>query len=138
MYFVTAATFDWLTLNTPYPVCHANFESHFSCTQRDEFAFNTRAICAEEWAGRIRTNMCTWSAVPLTMSAAPSISRMIPPRYANRSARKCDLIRGRRPCVEKIMCSKILPDVWDTILSPLRGLGIFLAPPPTACAVGCI
>src|ERR1035441_4148670 len=32
----------------------------------------------------------------------------------------------------------MLPDVWDTILSPLRGLVIFLSPPPTSYAVGCI
>jgi len=33
----------------------------------------------------------------------------------------------------------MLPDVWDTILSPLRGLVIFLSlPPPTAYAMGCI
>ncbi len=32
----------------------------------------------------------------------------------------------------------MLPDVWDTILSPLRGLVIFVSPPPTAYAVGCI
>jgi hypothetical protein len=32
MYFVTAATFDSLTLNTPYPVCHAKSELHFART----------------------------------------------------------------------------------------------------------
>src|SRR5881398_3739041 len=32
----------------------------------------------------------------------------------------------------------MLPDVWDTILSPLRGLVILLSPLPTAYAVGCI
>jgi len=48
IYFVTAATFDSLTPNTPYPVCQASLESPFSCTQPDELTFTTRVISAAE------------------------------------------------------------------------------------------
>jgi hypothetical protein len=53
---VTAATFDSLTLNSPYPVCQANSEFDFARTHFDEFAFMTRAISAANWAGRMRTS----------------------------------------------------------------------------------
>jgi hypothetical protein len=57
MYFVTAATFDSLTLNTPYPVCQANSELHFERTHLQELALITGAISAADWAGRIGTSI---------------------------------------------------------------------------------
>jgi len=57
MYFVTAATFDSLTLNTPYPVRHANSGSPFLRTHRDEFVFTIRATSAGEWTGRMQQHM---------------------------------------------------------------------------------
>ena len=36
MYFVTAAVFDSLTLNAPYPFCQAKCGLHFPRTHRDE------------------------------------------------------------------------------------------------------
>jgi len=57
MYFDTAATFDSLTLNTPYPVCHAKSVFHFWRAHRDEFALITRASSEADCMGRIRTSM---------------------------------------------------------------------------------
>ena len=43
IYLVTAATYDSLTLNTPYPVCQEKSRLHSSRTHPDEFALITRA-----------------------------------------------------------------------------------------------
>jgi hypothetical protein len=56
MYCVTAATFDSLTLKTPYPACQANSVAHFSCTHLDELVLITGAISAADCAGRIRAS----------------------------------------------------------------------------------
>jgi len=57
MYSVTSNTLDSLTLNTPYPVCHAKFRVCLSRIHRDELVFTTRAISAAECAGRTRINI---------------------------------------------------------------------------------
>jgi len=48
----------------------------------------------------------------------PFISRIIPPRYANKSSRNSGLINGRRCEVEKMKCNKIFPDVCGIVLRP--------------------
>src|ERR1700758_5209194 len=40
--------------------------------------------------------------------------------------KKPGLMRGRRPCAEKIKWNKILPDVWDIFFRPSGASVIFL------------
>src|SRR5437667_364539 len=87
MYLVTAGMVDSLTLNTPYPDCQANLRWPLRCIHLQELVLITRIISAVEWTGRMRINIWTWSAMPLTISAVSPSSRTMPPRYAKRSGR---------------------------------------------------
>src|SRR5580698_1340126 len=53
----------------------------------------------------------------------------MPPRYANKSSQNSSLINGRRPCVEKMKCNRMFPDVCGMFLPPLRGSIFFPANP---------
>ncbi len=79
------------------------------------------------------TNMYTWSDVLLITSAVP-ISRMMPPRHANRSVRKFD---QRAPALrrEDEMQQDVAGSVGHASCAPPGLLKSFLAL-PTACAVG--
>ena len=80
MYRRTAARFETLTVNDPYPSCHP---SHLPDVRshRDEFALIFCATSAMEICGATRNNECTWFAVPPIASASAPMLRTMPEVY---------------------------------------------------------
>lgn len=67
MYSFTAFWFDALTLNAPYPVCHANLML-CSPIHREELAFSRWIEAAKVISGGNAIRRCAWFPIPPAVS----------------------------------------------------------------------
>src|SRR6266404_5992054 len=137
MYSATAATCDRLTLNAPYPDCHAN-DFVFQCSwihRLDPDLISCTAF-AIECVGRSEINPCTWSETPLNKIGYPSMSRVIPARYAFNCSCISGLIFGSRFLVLNTTCTSRSEWVWDTRPPALTGRANSTRTKPRAGALG--
>lgn len=104
---LTASRFELLTLNAPYPSCHAN-SSPCSCSQREEFAFKTWTALATGMSDGKTIGRCEWFEVPPAASTDIPWFRPIPAKYFQSLDMISSGMRSRRDLVLKTQWMRTL------------------------------